>query len=79
MAFGAEDINSQSFSLTLFRGYKVNEVDDFLDIVAAEMNKLRQANRSLEEKVAVLEKRLAESHGDGPLEDRVEELERRIL
>ena len=57
MAFGPKMIEEIEFKTVAFRGYKVSEVDEFLDEMADEVDKLQIANRALEEKVAKLSER----------------------
>jgi cell division initiation protein len=54
MAFGPKLIEEIEFKQVAFRGYKIEEVDEFLDEVADEVDKLQKTNRMLEEKVAKL-------------------------
>ena len=61
MAFGARDIIEKDFPVVLFRGYKVKDVDDFLDVVANEMEKLQQSNKALEDKVKKLEEQITQA------------------
>ena len=51
------DINNQRFR-TRFRGFDVKEVDDFLQVVAGELELQLQENSRLKEKAAELESRL---------------------
>lgn len=51
------DINNQRFR-TRFRGFDVREVDDFLQVVAGELELQLQENSRLREKAAELESRL---------------------
>ena len=57
MAFGPKMIEEIEFKTVAFRGYRVSEVDEFLDEMADEVDKLQIANRALEEKVAKLSER----------------------
>jgi cell division initiation protein len=54
MAFGPRTIEEVEFKQVAFRGYKIDEVDEFLDMVADEVDRLQKANRALEDKVAKL-------------------------
>lgn len=79
----AKDIGEKQFTVTVFRGYSMEEVDAFLDEVAAELSRLNGENAELREKAAELEKRAAFWQADRPvaeraLLERVEELERRL-
>lgn len=52
MGIDARAIEEKDFTVSTFRGYKMNEVDDFLDDVAEEVARLQKANLELEEKLA---------------------------
>ncbi len=54
MAFGPKTIEEKEFRHVAFRGYSIDDVDEFLDEVADEVEKLQRANRALEEKAAKL-------------------------
>jgi cell division initiation protein len=63
MAIDAREIEEVEFTRTAFRGYKISEVDDFLDEVAEEVEKLQKENKDLQAQVAacvVKEKRIEE-------------------
>lgn len=51
------DIQNKQFAKSV-RGYKEEEVDQFLDMVTVDMDNLIQDNRALKEKIGVLEKEL---------------------
>ena len=53
------DIQKQDFAVK-FRGYDDNEVDDFLDLVGADYEKLYRENRELKEKITFLQKSVDE-------------------
>ena len=52
------DIRKQQFTLKLFRGFDVQEVDAFLDEVADDYEKLVRENALLKEQLGALEERL---------------------
>ncbi len=52
------DIRKQQFTLKLFRGFDVQEVDTFLDDVADDYEKLVKENAILKEQLGALEERL---------------------
>lgn len=52
------DIRKQQFTLKLFRGFDVQEVDTFLDDVADDYEKLVRENALLKEHLGALEERL---------------------
>lgn len=54
MAFGPKTIEEKEFKHVALRGYSIDEVDEFLDEVADEVEKLQRANRALEEKIGKL-------------------------
>lgn len=54
MAFGPKTIEEKEFKHVALRGYSIDEVDEFLDEVADEVEKLQRANRALEEKLVKL-------------------------
>lgn len=58
MTLTAKDIQSQQFHVR-FRGFDVEEVDDFLEKLAAEMETINQENSKLKNRLADLEKELA--------------------
>lgn len=61
MALTAEDILNQKFAITKFRdGYDLDQVDDFLDLVAQEFTAFEAVKAELEEKVAELTEQLEE-------------------
>ncbi len=63
MAITAREIDEKSFNKTAFRGYNITEVDDFMDDVADEMERLEKENEALKAQVAThqeKEKRIAE-------------------
>jgi cell division initiation protein len=63
MAIDAREIEEKDFTVSVFRGYKMNEVDDFLDELAADVERLHAENRALEAEMASLkdrEKRVGE-------------------
>lgn len=51
MAFGPKTIEEKEFKHVALRGYSIDEVDEFLDEVADEVEKLQRSNRALEEKL----------------------------
>ena len=53
------DIENKDFS-RVKRGYDMEEVDDFLDLIIVDMEKLLRENRQLKEEVAK-----AQTHVDG--------------
>ncbi len=79
MAFGAEDIKKKMLT-TAFRGYKVKEVDDFLDLVASEFDKLQTENEKLHRRIHEMEHaaQAVQNHPNHSIEERLEELERRL-
>ncbi|MGV1100406.1 DivIVA domain-containing protein [Thiovibrio sp. JS02] len=58
MTLSAQDIQSQQFHVR-FRGFDVEEVDDFLEKIAASFQALSEENRRLKERAESLEKDLA--------------------
>lgn len=61
MALTAEDILSQKFAITKFRdGYDLDQVDDFLDLVAQEFTTFESTKAELEQKIAELTEQLEE-------------------
>lgn len=61
MALSAEDILNQKFAITKFRdGYDLDQVDDFLDLLAQEFTAFEAQKAELEEKVAELTEELEE-------------------
>lgn len=57
MTLTAKDIQSQQFHVR-FRGFDVEEVDDFLEKLSAEMETINQENTRLKERLAGMEKEL---------------------
>ena len=53
------DIQKQDFAVKL-RGYDADEVDDFLDLVGADYEKLYRENKELKDKVTMLNKSVEE-------------------
>ncbi len=53
------DIQKQDFGVS-FRGYNADEVDDFLDLVGADYEKLYRENKELKDKVMILTKSIEE-------------------
>ncbi len=53
------DIQKQDFGVKM-RGYNADEVDDFLDLVGADYEKLYRENKELKEKVILLNKSIEE-------------------
>ena len=53
------DIQKQDFSVKM-RGYNSDEVDDFLDLVGADYEKLYRENKELRDKVVLLNKSIEE-------------------
>ncbi len=53
------DIQKQEFGVKM-RGYNADEVDDFLDLVGADYEKLYRDNKELKEKVNLLNKSIEE-------------------
>ena len=78
--FSVEDINEKTFNTVLLHGYCIHEVDDFMDLVASEFEKLQEENKVLGEKVRGLEKKVnaCSRQPDQSIEERLEELERRL-
>ncbi len=62
MTLTTKDIQSQQFHVR-FRGFDVEEVDDFLEKLAAEMETINQENTKLKDRLAGLEKELAAYQG----------------
>lgn len=63
MAISAREIEEKDFKTVAFHGYKIVEVDDFIDEVGAEVERLQQENDGLKAQVAAFqekEKRIAE-------------------
>ena len=56
------DIQKQDFGVKL-RGYNADEVDDFLDLVGADYEKLYRENKELKDKITVLNKSIEEYKG----------------
>lgn len=59
----AREIEEREFTVTVLRGYKLEEVDDFLDEVAQEIERLHAEKRELEAELTAIkgrEKRIAE-------------------
>ena len=57
------DIDKKEFSRDK-RGYNSREVDEFLDIIVADYEKILNDNRSMAHKIKALEKQLAETQKD---------------
>lgn len=57
MTLTAKDIQSQQFHVR-FRGFDVEEVDDFLEKLAGEMDSINQENAKLKDRLAGMEKEL---------------------
>jgi cell division initiation protein len=57
MAIDAREIEEREFTISVFRGYKTNEVDDYLDEVSAEVERLHEENRALSAEIEALRKR----------------------
>ena len=53
------DIQKQEFGVKM-RGYNADEVDDFLDLVGADYEKLYRENKELKDKMIVLNKSIEE-------------------
>jgi len=53
------DIQKQEFGVKL-RGYNADEVDDFLDLVGADYEKLYRENKELKDKITILNKSIEE-------------------
>lgn len=53
------DIQKQEFGVKM-RGYNADEVDDFLDLVGADYEKLYKENKELKEKIVILDKSIEE-------------------
>lgn len=53
------DIQKQDFGVKL-RGYNADEVDDFLDLVGADYEKLYRENKELKDKITILNKSIEE-------------------
>ena len=53
------DIQKQEFGVKM-RGYNADEVDDFLDLVGADYEKLYRENKELKDKMIVLNKAIEE-------------------
>ena len=53
------DIQKQDFGVKM-RGYNADEVDDFLDLVGADYEKLYRENKELKDKVMLLNKSIEE-------------------
>ncbi len=53
------DIQKQDFGVKM-RGYNADEVDDFLDLVGADYEKLYRENKELKDKVIMLSKSIEE-------------------
>jgi cell division initiation protein len=53
MAMDAKSINEKVFKIVTFRGYQVLEVDNFLDEVALEVEKMQQQIKDLQSQLAV--------------------------
>lgn len=53
------DIQKQDFGVKM-RGYNADEVDDFLDLVGADYEKLYRENKELRDKVTILNKSIEE-------------------
>ena len=63
MAMDTRQIEEREFTVSILRGYKMAEVDDYLDEVAAELDRLHAENRSLEAEIDACrdkEKRVSE-------------------
>lgn len=63
MAISAKEIEEREFTVSVFRGYKMDEVDDYLDEVSAEIERLHVENRALSAEIDALrekEKRVGE-------------------
>lgn len=63
MAIDAREIDERKFATTFLRGYKIEEVDDFLDEVAEELERLQKENGEMQAQVSACqekEKRIAE-------------------
>jgi len=52
------DIRQQQFSVRMFRGYDVHEVDAFLEDVAEDYEQITKENALLKEQLAALEERM---------------------
>ncbi|MBI4608425.1 MAG: DivIVA domain-containing protein [Candidatus Rokubacteria bacterium] len=52
------DIRQQQFSVRMFRGYDVHEVDAFLEDVAEDYEQITKENALLKEQLATLEERM---------------------
>jgi cell division initiation protein len=57
MAISSRDIEEIGFKVVPFRGYKVAEVDDFLDRVSTELERLQGENNALQARIAECEER----------------------
>lgn len=53
------DIQKQEFGVKM-RGYNADEVDDFLDLVGADYEKLYRENKEMKEKILILNKSIEE-------------------
>ena len=53
------DIQKQDFGVKM-RGYNADEVDDFLDLVGADYEKLYRENKELKDRVVLLNKSIEE-------------------
>jgi cell division initiation protein len=57
MAIDAREIEAREFTISVFRGYKTGEVDDYLDEIAVKVDRLRAENRALEAEIATFRDR----------------------
>jgi cell division initiation protein len=63
MAINAREIEGKEFTVSILRGYKMAEVDDYLDELSREIERLQAENRALEAEIEAVhgkEKRVSE-------------------